>query len=205
MTAVIVSGGAVPERLFEALSEALLVVACDSGAAAAVRLGLTPDIVLGDFDSISIDEAGRLAPDAEFIAHPARKDKTDTELALDVCLERGADDIIITAATGSRLDHSLANVALLGRSGARIRLMDGTNIAEVVRGRARIERRDGAFLSLLPFGGGVSGVSVSGVKYPLSGASLPVGASLGVSNEFTGRFADINVESGALLVIISRD
>jgi thiamine pyrophosphokinase len=188
-----------------------MVIGADGGAARALAWGLVPDIVVGDMDSLPTDEKSELeAMGCEFIVHPRAKDQTDLELALTYAAERGAQEIVILAALGGRLDHMLANILLLtlpDLEGISIRIVHGDEEAMVVRkGRAAgLNGQPGELVSLLPLGGAAEGVTTSGLAWPLLGETLRFGFSRGVSNEMTSSLARIEVESGTLLVIHTRD
>lgn len=186
-----------------------LIICADAGAAHALALGLRPDLVLGDFDSLPPDLATRLAADG--IPHervPAAKDETDTHLALRAALDRGADELVLLGAVGSRLDHSLANVLLLPGlpPGVRAVLVDEQNILRLLPpgGSLRLTGRPGDFISLLPLSPEVTGIAVSGLRYDPAGR-LGWGESRGVSNELTGTAAEVRTTDGWLLVIQARD
>lgn len=198
---------------YEALSPWLLpgarVICADGGARHAEALGLQPDLLLGDFDSLSEEEVARWqAQGVEILRMPREKDQTDTHLAMDVALERGAREILLVGATGERLDHTWANVLLLPRfaeQGVRVRLVNESNVLTVTRDRETVVGKPGDFVSLLPLTPEVTGVTLRGFKYPLQDATLRWGESLGVSNELLGREGKIQVRHGWLAVIKARD
>ena len=218
MRAIVVAGGDPPDRA--ALDAAWpgwdrpcdLVVAADRGALAALALGLRPDVVVGDVDSLGADEARRLAgAGIPFERVPAEKDETDTELAILVALRRGATAIAILGALGGpRLDHALANVALLGHGalrGCATEILDGrTRVrllsAEDDGGAAlSLAGRTGDTVSLIPVGRDVEEVTTHGLAYPLAGATLPAGPARGVSNVRTAPDARVAGGRGRLLVV----
>ena len=182
-----------------------LVIAADGGANWCVAWGWHPDLVVGDMDSIAADVAEQLqAEGVPFVAHPVEKDETDLELALHAAIDRGADEIIVAAALGGRIDHTLGNLALLALprlADVLVRMVDGGQSISLVRDRMVVAGAAGDTLSLIPFGGDAHGVSVTGVHWPLDDAELLVGPSLGISNRLTGSQAAITVRSGALLAI----
>jgi thiamine pyrophosphokinase len=193
-----------------------LVVAADGGARGATRLGLQIDRWVGDGDSLDAGELDRLAAAGIPIERSATdKDESDAELAVLAAVRFGADDLTILGALGgSRVDHALANVALLahptlvGRSvrlldaGARIRLA----IAPDARGgpvTVELSGRIGDLVSLLPFGGDVSGITTRGLRYPLRGEDLRVGPARGLSNVRIAPDAAVELRAGRLLVVES--
>lgn len=183
-----------------------LLICADGGLRAARRLRLRPDAVVGDFDSAGgalLAWARRAG--AVIIRHPAEKDQTDAELALDYALARGAREIEVFGALGGRVDHLLANVALLLRAGrARMRLVDGA-VELFLAGRAPIRQaHPGDLVSLLPLSRTTSGVTTRGLKYPVSGGVLRIGSSLGISNEVVSSTVSVSVWSGDLLIVHTR-
>jgi thiamine pyrophosphokinase len=171
-----------------------------------------PDIVLGDYDSTGmrgrIDEMRQSGAYVE--VYPAEKDFTDTEAAVKCALRKGAEEIVILGATGGRLDHFLANLDLCLvplRRGVKCTLADEHNELRLLdRGITLCaDEAAGRYISLLPFTDLVSGVTLTGMKYPLLDAPLVRGSSLGVSNEVTGETARIDFREGILILVLSRD
>lgn len=214
MTAYIFTGGKLAVGSMDGLglhmSEADLIIAADSGYNNASRLGVRPGLLLGDLDSI---DRGALAPDElehiERIIVPAIKDDTDTQLAVDTALERGADEIIIIGGLGGRLDHTLSTVFLLEYikdKGARGVITDGRNRVRIMEsGEELTIKRGYKYLSLVGLTDTCEGVSISGVFYPLKDAVLERKYAFAVSNEITADAAEISLSKGILLVIESRD
>lgn len=214
MTTYIFTGGKLAvgsmDELGLHMSEADLIIAADSGYNNASRLGVRPGLLLGDLDSI---DRGALAPDElehiEKIIVPAIKDDTDTQLAVDTALERGADEIIIIGGLGGRLDHTLSTVFLLEYikdKGARGVITDGRNRVRIMEsGEELTIKRGYKYLSLVGLTDTCEGVSISGVFYPLKDAVLERKYAFAVSNEITADAAEISLSKGILLVIESRD
>jgi thiamine pyrophosphokinase len=187
-----------------------LVVAADGGARGARRLGFTIDLVVGDGDSLTPAELDRLAAaHVEIRRAPLDKDESDTELAILAAVERAADELTVVGAFGgARLDHALANVALLALpalNGRSCELLDPTARVRLITGPASLELpgRAGATVSLLPFGDGVVGVTTDGLAYPLRDEPLPAGPARGVSNVRVGQAARVTLRAGRLLVVES--
>lgn len=185
-----------------------LVIAADGGANWCAAWGWQPKLVIGDMDSVDEATAGRLRrAGVPFVEHPVEKDQTDLELALSVAVERGADEIVVAGALGGRIDHTLGNLALLALpllAGLPVRMVDGGQSISLVRDRLVVAGAAGDTLSLVPFGGDARGVSVTGVRWPLDDADLPLGPSLGISNRLTASEVEVTVQAGALLVVHSR-
>lgn len=214
MTAYIFTGGEIAvgsmDELGLHMSEADLIIAADSGYNNASRLGVRPGLLLGDLDSI---DRKKLAPDElehiEKIIVPAIKDDTDTQLAVDTALSRGADKIYIIGGLGGRLDHTLSTVFLLEYikdKGARGVITDGRNRVRIMEsGEELTIKRGYKYLSLVGLTDTCEGVSISGVFYPLKDAVLERKYAFAVSNEITADAAEISLSKGILLVIESRD
>ncbi len=188
-----------------------LVIAADSGLDRALSLGLRADIVVGDLDSVSPQALGR-ARDAgsELEAHPAEKDHTDLELALNRAISEEASEIHVVGGSGGRPDHWLANLGLLAataRAGVDVSAdMGGWLVSVVVPGRPYAEDcRAAQLVSLLPVHGDVRAITTEGLVYPLHGEDLPSGTSRGVSNLTCGGHVLVSVTDGTLLVMRKRD
>lgn len=211
-----------------------LLIAADSGMNFLYRNKIMPDVIAGDFDSVGqeayayfvassnmnfeqkentvFDEADdkSVMMRPEILRLPPVKDDTDTEFVVREAIRRGATAITILGGTGNRLDHVLANVHLLGiglSCNVAIDLVDAHNRIRMIKDELVIEseKQFGDFVSILPFAGAASGVSLQGFKYPLDNATIDSFCSLGVSNEIVDSQARIFVKSGVLLVIESKD
>lgn len=208
--AVIFANGTLPdpEPARRLIDSSCLLIAADGGTRHALSLGLTPAIIIGDLDSLlSADrqQAERLG--TRFLQHPADKDETDLELALDYAVGQGCTEIVILAALGGRLDQTLANLSLLTDpclDGLDLRLDDGVEEAFFVRGRREVRGAAGDLISLLPWGGPAGGIRTRGLRWPLAGETLQPHKTRGVSNEMLGPSALIELETGLLLVIHRR-
>jgi thiamine pyrophosphokinase len=202
---VFVGGDPPPAAVAAHLPGDAFVIAADSGLTHAVAFGRAVDLVVGDLDSVDLDElAAARAAGAVVEAHPREKDQTDLELALDAALARGARVVTVVGGYGGRLDHLLGNLAVLASprfTGARLDAWNGTAHVVVVRDDVVLEGRPGALVSLLPVGGPAGGVRTDGLRYPLVDDALEVGTSRGVSNEFVASSARVRVRTGTLLAI----
>ncbi len=180
-----------------------LVLAADSGLLLCERLGLCPDLVLGDFDSL-----GYAPAHYPVMTVPVEKDDTDTLLAAKTALAKGFRDIRIYGAFGGRLDHTLANLQTLEYllcAGAEGWLIGSENYAFLQRpGTREYPAIPGFSFSVFAWSEKCSGVSLSGVHYPLENAVLTRQFPLGVSNAVTGGSARVTLAEGLLLVIGSR-
>ncbi len=198
----VVTGGEPPDpALLGELAPPQLVVAADSGADVALGLGLAPDVIVGDFDSVT--PAG-LAAAAEQRRFPTDKDATDLALALSEARHRGATSISVVGGGGGRLDHFLGNVAVLASedtAGAQVDALMGPARLWVVRRSRTIGGAVGQVVTLLAHGGPATGVRTTGLRWALAGETLDAGSSRGVSNEFTSAEATVTLESGVIMAI----
>ncbi|HEY8499802.1 MAG TPA: thiamine diphosphokinase, partial [Clostridia bacterium] len=144
----------------------------------------------------------------EIIKHPVRKDMTDTELAVECAIGCGAGRIFIAGAFGTRIDHTLSNLQLLHKildSGLEGVLIDENNIVYLIDDKIKIKKKENYKLSLIPATPMVEGIYTGGLAYPLAGAVMTIGTTLGVSNEFTSDEAWVSIRKGRLYVILSKD
>lgn len=199
---LIISGA--PECYFPvSFTKADFVIACDAGYIHAQRADIVPDVIIGDFDSY----LGDLPGGVEIIRTKPEKDDTDTMMALKLAIRRGYRRIMLVGALGGRIDHMLANISLIAfaaTKGADLQIVDGHHQIFAVRdGKRRVPRSSWRNLSVFAFDTECTGVTLRGVKYLLEGAVLTNTFALGVSNEFTEDIAEISVESGILIVVLS--
>ncbi len=183
------------------------VICADGGARHARAMGLVPDVVIGDLDSIDPDQRAELeAAGARFEVYPARKDETDLELALRLAIAGGAVEIDVLAVLGGRLDQSLANLLLLARpewASAKVRAIEGNEVAWPVRGgqATTVTGMVGDTLSLVPLTSTVTGVTLEGVEWPLHDATLRFGSTWTISNALSAPTARLQVREGLVLVV----
>ena len=186
--------------------DADLVIAADGGADHLARWGIEPHLVVGDLDSLGPEQRERLGPD-RVERWPVEKDKTDTELAIDRAIARGADEIVLLGALGGpRIDHAVANILTLAfarRGTVSLRLAYGPLSMRALFGgqRAVLGGAEGELVTLLAIGGDAVGVETDGLRYPLRGETLALGSSRGVSNEVARVGASVSLRSGTLLVV----
>lgn len=221
MLALILADGDAPER--QVLDRAwpwwyddvTLVIAADGGARHAGPLGVDIDLWVGDGDSIGEDGLAALVASGVAVERASTdKDETDTELAVRAAIHRDHGVVIVGALGGPRIDHALANIALLAlpeladmaailyTEHSMITLLRGSTSD----GQAAWEPLTGAagdLVSLIPFGGDAVGVTTSGLHYPLRDESLPVGSSRGISNVMRGSTGQVSLRGGLLLVVRS--
>ncbi|MPY67280.1 thiamine diphosphokinase [Deinococcus sp. SDU3-2] len=200
MTAwILVGGRLVPTPALAALPHPDLVVAADGGARHAATLGVRVDVWVGDFDS-----SGDLELNAPREIHPAAKDETDAELAVQVARDRGATELVFLGAFGGRFDHAAAlalGAVRLAREGLRVTLHSGDESGHpLVPGQVlSLELPPGATLSVLALSD-LHGLTLTGVRWPLTGADVPLGSGWTVSNEALGGEVRASLEAGLGLV-----
>lgn len=212
---LVVSGGSIDDtfacRVIEEEKPDVM-IAADKGMDFFYRNGKQPDYIIGDFDSAERESLNffRTQSKVQIKELCPIKDDTDTESAIRYALERGAEKITLLGATGSRLDHVLGNIELLGiglKTGVPITIMDAKNRIRMVN-QGIVLRRDeqfGAYVSLLPYTEEVTHLTLRGFKYPLTDATLAGFCSLGVSNEIVDESAEISFDGGILLVVEAKD
>ena len=181
-------------------------IAADGGLHHLQQLGLAPDVLIGDLDSVEpaeVEDVRRAGGRIE--RFPVRKDKTDLELAVRLARVEGAGDILIFGALGGRWDQTLANLLLLAHEdfrSVRIRLVDGAQQIYLIQAAARIEGEPGDTVSLISLQGDARGVTTEGLEYPLRDGRLPFGSTLGISNVLLGDTGSVSVQDGLVVCII---
>jgi len=211
MTGLIICSGSIVDYTYilKYFEKSDFIICADGGAQHLKKLGILPHVLVGDFDSISESDFDSLIKSGvEVIKFPAQKDTTDTELAVQLAIERGCEEVILLGATGTRLDHTMANVFLLRillEAGKKGILADEHNEIEMINKNISLVREKDINISLVPVGGRVTGVTTEGLYYPLKDATLEFGTTWGVSNEFSEDMAGVTIKEGLLLVIKSKD
>ena len=207
MRALIYTGGEVYTDLVAERPEAGdLVIAADSGYRTAEKMNAHPSLLVGDFDSLGEPNVPK---DCEIVRVPAEKNNTDTQLAVDLAIERGAREIVIIGGLEGRLDHTMSTVAileLLSKKRVAALITNGKNRVRFVRNSGLIlMRSDFRYFSILAADEVVKGVTLEGCKYPLKRARLTRDFQYAVSNEIVGNCALIEVSRGGVWVVESRD
>lgn len=186
-----------------------LFICADGGAKFALSLSRKPDILVGDFDSLdeaTLNHFARLG--VEIDRYPKEKDYTDTQLAIDKAVELCSDEIILLGATGSRLDHTLANINMLYylyKKGIDAEIIDEYNRIRLLKGENILKGNKGDTISFIPFFGDIQKITLSGFYYRLDGVRLPKDVSLGISNIFAGEEGYVDTGEDFVLAILSRD
>lgn len=214
-----------------------IIIAVDSGLVTAKKLKIPIDYIVGDFDSVpkdiidyyknkvnnttsedlDIDGIDRKVNDKNnneksiiIKEYNPMKDDTDTEIAIRLSMEKEADEIVILGATGSRIDHMLANIQLLYlplKNRIKAYIIDEHNKISLADENTVLYKKHlhGPFISLLPLTETIKGITLHGFKYPLNNYDMRLGVSIGISNEMVEDEAEIQLQSGILIVIEAKD
>lgn len=183
------------------------IIAADGGANYLCKKGIIPDVLIGDFDSISPEYLNVLKKKSNIIKFPVDKDKSDTELAIEYCLKNGYNDITLINAVDGRLDHSLTNIFLIEKfikQGLKLHFLNTKNEIYIVTNRANILAKIGTNISLISLTDFTLVKETKALKFPLNNEKLYRSSSRGISNITTEKKFSIIVSSGILLVIIER-
>ncbi len=207
---VIFSGGELHPQYIQELQPGDFIIGADKGALFLIRHGIKPDLAVGDFDSISSQELEHVRSKAGKIVEcdPIDKNLTDTELAFEMAIREQPEFILLIGGTGTRMDHTLANVQMLNRGlqhHISCAMMDRNNYITMTGSRLDVQDRGYKYVSLLPMTPEVTGITLEGFQYPLTNATLKIGESLGISNVLLSSTGLVSVEGGLLLVIQSND
>jgi thiamine pyrophosphokinase len=197
-----------PDRARSLLQNDDYIICADGGTRHALALNVRPDLIIGDMDSADKEQVQKLREhDVSIELFPHDKNETDLELAINHALELAPELIIIIAALGGRLDHTLGNVALLTNvrlSTFDVRLDDGVEEILLCRGQVQVHGRSGDIVSLIPWQGAVSEVQTTNLKWTLHKETLYPDKTRGISNEMTDSTASISIGLGLLLVVHRR-
>ena len=213
MDILIISVGKIDINFIEKILESNYnsIIAVDKGLEALYKLNKIPDYIVGDFDSVSKEALefykNKNIPINEY---NSEKDFTDTELGLELAINLNPNKITIVGAIGTRFDHTLANVHILTKcleKNIECEIVDLYNKIYLINHKKEIEREKSyrKFFSIIPLTSEVQGISLKGFKYPLENYNLSIGKSLGISNEIVGNKASVEIKSGILIAIESKD
>lgn len=217
---VILTGGTLNHEFLKSYihTHSIDKIICVDGALHAVdTMNLSIDYLVGDFDTVSHDLLNKYQravalgkKNIEIKQYNPVKDETDTEIAITIAIENGADEIVLFGATGSRIDHMLANIHLLMKPlavGIHAYIIDEFNKIYLINKNTIIRKNElyGSYLSLIPFDGNVTKVTLHGFKYNVSNLDFKIGQGLGISNELLEEEGRINWEHGIFAVFEVRD
>jgi thiamine pyrophosphokinase len=189
-----------PELLLAWAAGARRLLAADGGADRLLGVGLRPDVIVGDLDSVSPEA---LACGAA-IVHAPEQDLQDAGKLLAYAEREGARSIVLEGVEGDRLDHTLATLGVCAASPLAIRLALRQGVGTVLRAgqRCRAATKPGAVVSLLPIAP-CGGVRLEGVVWPLHGAGMALDGQISLSNRATGVWVEAELEAGAALLIVA--
>ncbi|MDF2986806.1 MAG: thiamine pyrophosphokinae [Eubacterium sp.] len=211
MKAVIVCNGSIKDydAIKDFINKGDYIISVDGGASHLRKMGIIPDILLGDFDSANEEDIEYFKTQGiQADQFSAEKDMTDSELAIEKALEKGVEEIVFIGAVGTRFDHSMSNIFLLKKLmdvSVKACIVDEHNYIYMFNETFTMPKKEGYKLSLIPVSDKVTGVTTKGLKYPLNNATMSLGTSWGVSNEFYEDIATVTLGEGILLVCLSRD
>ena len=206
---IIFANGELPnkEKARALLREDDFIIAADGGTRHALELGRTPNIIIGDLDSLPVNfEPSTL--NIELMQFPADKNETDLELAIQHALTLNPQEVITIGALGGRLDQTLGNIALISNlqpSTCNLKLNDGLEEVFFCHDQAEVNGAIGDIVSLIPWQREVTGILTHGLKWVLQNETLYPHKTRGISNEMTGDTATIKIKSGLLLVVHRRE
>jgi thiamine pyrophosphokinase len=210
--AIILGGGELGDWALTHIRPGDLLIAADRGALFAVQHGMKPHMSIGDFDSITPEQFAEVEAVSEAVnaCDPIWKDLTDTEMAFEYALSQGVQEILMLGVTGTRLDHTLANIHLLAAAeqhGVHASIINANNEIRLATSSRRLTIVESGYryVSLLPLTWQVTGITLTGFLYPLEDATLTLGMTRGISNELAADSGTIELKSGHLLVIQSKD
>lgn len=188
------------------------IIAGDRGLEALYKLKIIPNHVVGDFDSVSAEILEFYKKQSQIIFHTyhPEKDNTDTDIALKLAIGLKSSEITIMGALGRRMDHAIANIHILKdalETNIPCQILDEHNRIYLINKEITLEKNRvyGKYISLIPLTSEVKDLTLTGFKYPLNNYDLPIGTSLGVSNEIVENIAQIKMKKGILIVIESKD
>ena len=188
------------------------IIAGDRGLEALYQLKIVPNHIVGDFDSVSPEILEFYKNQSQIIFHTyhPEKDNTDTDIALKLAIGLKSSEITIMGALGRRMDHAIANIHILKdalETNIPCQILDEHNRIYLINKEITLEKNRvyGKYISLIPLTSEVKDLTLTGFKYPLNNYDLPIGTSLGVSNEIVENIAQIKMKKGILIVIESKD
>ncbi len=210
-TALIIGNGEETEKNIIENINSDYVICADGGLEKAKKYGIAPDLIIGDFDSVNLSVLKQYEmlniPIEKF---PSEKDSTDMELAVEFAISKGYNHIVLTGATGCRLDHTLGNIMLMERCfkiGVFITIIDNHNEMKIISDNTNLilDYKEGCYISIIPVTEFISGLSLEGFKYNLSNVNIQRGSTLCISNQIKSSKGKITLNKGTAIVFISKD
>ncbi len=213
MKGLIISAGTIKnyKRLEDLISniDFEFTLCADGGIRHSISLDIVPNAVIGDFDSTAKEDLKYIDENSiPVIKYPVEKDETDTELAIEYLISRGIKDITLIGGTGSRIDHTMANILLLHRlmiKGINGRIIDEHNIIQITDQGVNLQKKKDYNISIIPISNEGIVVSLKGFYYPLENKRIQFGSTLGISNRIINDVGIIRIIKGLALIIESID
>jgi len=211
MSALIIGSGSNLDKKVYVLENinADYVICADGGLEKVEELEVTPNIIIGDLDSVDkLVLKKYLDIGVELIKYPSEKNYTDMELSIEHAVEKGYKDIVLVGATGTRLDHTIANIMLIERyykKGIYIKIIDNNNCIQIVDKNLEIANKKDYFVSIVPVTDSIKVISLLGFKYPLNNVNVNRGSTLCISNQIMNNKGNIEIDKGVALAFISKD
>lgn len=211
MKAIIISNGTIEDTntLVNEIRKNDYSICADGGAKYFSDMSIYPDVIVGDFDSVDKKDLNQMkANGIKFYEFPVKKDKTDTELAIDYAIEMGAKEITLMGVIGTRMDHTLANIMLLKKlinQGIKGKIVNKYNEVYITKDELTLKRKQDTFVSIIPLTEIAKGVTLKGFEYETDKEDFKMDSSYGVSNRIISETGKVKIDEGICLVIISRD
>ena len=199
---VIIGGGDTTAQLLKShITPDDFIICADGGYDYTIEAGITPDLLIGDFDSIKA-----IPQNVMRITLPVEKDVTDSVAAFDEGIKQGYNKFVLFGGTGGRFEHTFANISLMSnasRNGIYLEIIDEKHIfRSITNSSVKIKKRENQQISVFAYGNIANGVTLKGLYYPLDDYSLdPFDGALGTSNHITDEYGEISVKNGTLVVI----
>lgn len=209
---LIISGGEInKEYLMKTLENNQYneIIAVDGGLIILDSINVCPDVIIGDFDTVSEEILNKYMTKMIIRLNP-QKDSTDTEEAVDYAISHNATNIDIVGALGGRMDHAIGNLFLLKKAYEKnvyARILSENNEICIISEYAKIYKKGFKYVSFIQFDGPATGVTLKGFKYIVENFDFDTSKTfrLGISNEIEDEYGEIYIREGYMLAILSKD
>lgn len=213
MSTLIVTGGNVNTEFLKKILEENkfeTIIAADKGLEALNKINVMPNYIIGDFDSVNKTTLNQYKDkNIEITYLKPEKDFTDTHMAIKLAIEKRAKHITIIGATGTRMDHTLANIHILNealQNNVPTEIINENNRIMLINRKAKlIKNTNYKYVSIIPLTTKITGVTLKGFKYNIENTTINLGESIGVSNEQIEQEALIEIKEGIAILIYSKD
>ncbi|WP_353093925.1 thiamine diphosphokinase [Tissierella praeacuta] len=211
MKGLIVSSGTITDysRLESIVKQVDFIICADGGMNHLIKINRKPDLVIGDLDSINQISLEYIKDnDIPVKKYPSIKDATDTGLAMEYLIDKGCKEIVLMGVTGTRQDHTMANILLLNvlyDKGIKGKIVDDNNIIYLTDGHLELPRLENHYISIIPIVEEGINISLNGFFYNLDNEFIKFGSTYGISNEIVDSVGIIKIHNGRALVFVSKD